>query len=86
MFEFKLSPANELSVGAPNPIEHRGVIWYEQGLEPETTPVYDGADLTPGAGIDGPAIAEFADTTLVLRHGQRAAADAYGNIIVESNA
>jgi N-methylhydantoinase A len=86
MFDLKLLPASDLSTDAPEPIAHRDVIWYEGGLEPRSTPVYDGARLTPGATISGPAIAEFTDTTLVLRHGQWATANAYGNVVVESDA
>lgn len=60
----------------------RDVIWYEHGVTPEPTPVYDGDQFGPGATIDGPAIVEFSVTTLVLRHGQKAAVDNFGSVTI----
>src|SRR5262249_43885194 len=58
----------------------REVIWYDRGLEREATPVYDGDGFLPGMRVEGPAIVEFTDTTLVLRHEQSASADEFGSI------
>jgi N-methylhydantoinase A len=65
-----------------SPKGKRGVIWYERGPVREETPIYDGGDFIPGATVDGPAIVEFDDTTLVVRHGQRAEVDALGSVVV----
>jgi N-methylhydantoinase A len=58
----------------------RGVIFYEQGLDRVTTPVYDGGHLHRGMTVAGPAILEFIDTTVVLRHGQSATIDALRDV------
>ncbi len=66
------------------PSGEREVIWYELDTQPRPTPVYDGGQLRPGARVAGPAIVEFVDTTLVLRHGQRAAVDAWRSIVIDT--
>ena len=72
-----------LGAGSPPLKGSRGVIWYEQGLDRLDTPVYDGDAMSPGLSVDGPAIVEFAVTTLVLRPGQRASVDYMGNVNIE---
>jgi N-methylhydantoinase A len=69
--------------GAPDPKGHRDVIWYERSLDPEPTPLFDGAAFTTGATIAGPAIVEYVDTTLVLRDGDRATVDGFGTIVID---
>lgn len=54
-------------------------VWFDGWRE---TPVYDRAKLPEGAVIEGPAIVEQMDTTLVIEPGDRAAPDAEGNLIV----
>jgi N-methylhydantoinase A len=48
--------------------------------------VYDRAKLGAGDAFDGPAIVEQFDSTTVVLAGQRAAVDAYGNIIIATGA
>jgi N-methylhydantoinase A len=43
------------------------------------TPVWDGDRFAPGHTVDGPAIVETTDTTVVVHAGQRLAVDRYGN-------
>ncbi len=43
------------------------------------TPIYDGATLSAGAEIAGPAVIEHPGTTIVLHSGQRARIDDFGN-------
>jgi N-methylhydantoinase A len=66
------------------PAGHRHVVWYELDTIPRSTPVCDGSQLRPGARVTGPAIVEFTDTTLVLRHGQRAVVDAWSSIVIDA--
>jgi N-methylhydantoinase A len=66
------------------PAAHRDVVWYELDTTPRSTPVYAGSQLCPGAQVTGPAIVEFIDTTLVLRHGQRATVDPWSSIVIEA--
>jgi N-methylhydantoinase A len=54
-------------------------VWFDGWRE---TPVYDRAKLPLDGGIEGPAIVEQMDTTLVIEPGDRAAPDAEGNLIV----
>ncbi len=74
----------ETSQIEPKVQSHRQVIWYEHGLKPVRTPVYDGKSVVVGSELNGPAIVEFVDTTLVLRHGQTASVDPLGNIVVKT--
>jgi N-methylhydantoinase A len=83
--DFGLAPRS--SNGASNqhlePKGERGVIWYERGLEREMTPIYDGNAFHPGMVVEGPGIIEFVDTTLVLRHADRATVDGFGSVVVD---
>jgi len=60
----------------------REVFWRELGRF-EKTPVFRGSRLTAGNLIDGPAIIEAPDTTIVVHPGQRVALDPYGNFVIE---
>jgi N-methylhydantoinase A len=67
----------------PRPRGERGVIWYHEGGRRMPTPVYDGADFDSGSAVDGPAIIEFVDTTLVVYPGQSVEVDRLGTFIVD---
>ncbi|MCA0939589.1 hydantoinase/oxoprolinase family protein [Salipiger pacificus] len=54
---------------------HFGTAWHE-------TTIYDRLALPVGAEIEGPAILEQADTTVLLDPGLRGRVDAYGNTII----
>ena len=45
--------------------------------------IYDRASLSPGSTIDGPAILENIDSTVVVNPGWRARIDGYGNSILQ---
>ncbi len=62
-----------------DPVAYRRV-WYEDGWR--KTPVFRRADVPPGARLEGPAIIEQLDTTIVIEPGSRTAADPAGNLIV----
>jgi N-methylhydantoinase A len=81
--DFTLSRRGTADSGeAPPQKADRGVIWYERGLDRESTPIYDGDRFGPGMQVRGPAIVEFTDTTLVLRHGQEANVDDFGSVTI----
>jgi N-methylhydantoinase A len=81
--DFQISPrANGDAPEEPRQKGTRGVIWYERGLDREVTPIYDGDGFHPGMEVAGPAIVEFTDTTLVIRHGQRAQVDRLGSVVL----
>jgi N-methylhydantoinase A len=46
------------------------------------TPVYDGALLASGQSLNGPAIIEKMDTTVVVQPGESLSVDPYGNLLV----
>lgn len=60
----------------------RSVYWTETGARIDT-PVYDGDLLVIGNRIDGPALIETADTTVVLRPTQSALVDRLGNFAID---
>jgi N-methylhydantoinase A len=60
----------------------RDVYFGEHG-EFVDTPIYDRARLRPGAELDGPAIVEQSDTTVLLPPGTRARVDAYLNLVLD---
>ncbi|MGE4425222.1 MAG: hydantoinase/oxoprolinase family protein [Solirubrobacteraceae bacterium] len=79
-----LAAREDVGVEAPlAPKGHRGVIWYERGLERQETPIYDGNAFVPGSFVEGPGIVEYVDTTLVLRAGDRAHVDALGSVVID---
>jgi N-methylhydantoinase A len=55
-------------------------VWFAQGRQ--DTPIYRRADIGAGALIEGPAIVEQMDTTIVIEPGCAAEADELGNLIV----
>lgn len=59
----------------------RQAYFGDSGLVP--VPVYDRYRLTMGAVVDGPAIIEERESTLVIGHGDRATIDPHLNLIVD---
>lgn len=63
-------------------VGERDVYWRElQRFTP--THVYTGMSLAAGSRIDGPAIIEMPETTIVLRPDSTGQLDAYGNFVIE---
>jgi N-methylhydantoinase A len=58
----------------------RNVYW--RGAGAEETPIYDGARLGVGQRLEGPAIAEMAETTVVVSRGDSLAVDRHGNLVL----
>jgi len=70
--------------GEEDPIQAKvaeRTVYFEK--DPVTIPVYDGAILTPGNLIAGPAIIEQWGTTIVVYPGQEALIDADRNCVIE---
>ncbi|GAB2556779.1 hydantoinase/oxoprolinase family protein [Gracilibacillus alcaliphilus] len=79
----KLKMADE-PFGKEDPIEAKTderIVYFEP--DPVTIPVYDGAQLTSGNLIAGPAIIEQWGTTIVVYPRQEALIDANGNCVIE---
>jgi N-methylhydantoinase A len=64
------------------PVSSREVYWPEH-KEIQTTPVYDGPKLSAGAGITGPALIDYPDTTVVLRPDLELTVQVGGNLLIE---
>jgi N-methylhydantoinase A len=80
----KLTPEALPVTGTQLASAHKGrrEVDYElQGVH--TADLYDGAGLEPGMAFDGPAIVESSGTTVVVRPGDRARMDDYGNLHID---
>lgn len=62
--------------------KQRPVYWIEHN-DFVDTPVYEGTDLVPDNELAGPALIEFADTTIAIRPGHTGRMDTFKNIIIE---
>ena len=60
----------------------RAIYWPERGARLESA-IYRAAALLPGNVMAGPAVIESTITTIVVRPGQTASVDAYGNIVID---
>lgn len=67
------------SGGELRAVQSRNVFFGGRFVE---TPVYNRSDLGAGTAVEGPAIVEQLDSTIVIYPGQRAETDAFGNLII----
>jgi N-methylhydantoinase A len=65
-------------------VSSRDVYWRETQRF-VATPIYTGATLTTYAKVEGPAVIEMPETTIVLRPGSHGQLDEYGNFIIKIN-
>ena len=54
-------------------------VYWETLKGVRETPVFDGAALLCGNALDGPAVIETTDTTVIVPPGRRLRVDAFGN-------
>lgn len=71
----QLAPAGAPGAGGTRPVYFHGA-WHE-------TPVHDSATLRAGHTLDGPAVVQYPETTLVLPPGSRGSVDRFHNVIIE---
>ena len=62
----------------------RDVYWHEHRAAVPTR-IWDGATLRRGDWIEGPAVIEFPDTTVVVRPGGSMTLDGFGNVRVQTS-
>jgi N-methylhydantoinase A len=78
-------PKAELSVHAPTGVApaptSRRPVWFEPGAAVDT-PVYERPDLPAGLRLEGPAVVEQVDSTVLIPPGTTAEVDKYLNIII----
>ena len=58
-------------------------VYFDEAGDFTETPIYDRALLEGGAAIDGPAVIEQPDTTVLVPPGASARVDAYRNIVID---
>ena len=63
-------------------VKERRPVYFDEADGFVDTPVYNRETLGPGSEIDGPAIVEQIDTTIVIHPGQRVSADGQGNLLI----
>jgi len=74
-------PAHELTKMRPVSREYRS-LYLDTQAGFEIVPVYDGNQLRPGHEIDGPALIEEKNTTILMGHGDRLEIDASDNFLI----
>ncbi len=84
-FEPKPHAAPEGPADAGAALKGRRMVWFD-GLTGAEAPVYERDKLAIGATLEGPAIVEQMDATTVIPAGWRGEVDAFGNLILESQA
>jgi N-methylhydantoinase A len=76
--ELKRSPKKRQTSASAAISGHRQVYWSDLSKSMRT-PIYNGALLTNGLLVDGPAIIETTDTNIVVQPKQQLRVDALGN-------
>jgi N-methylhydantoinase A len=76
----ELATARPMATGAATPKATRKAYF---GGDYVPTPVYDRHDLRIGAVIDGPALIEERESTVVIGIGDRVQVDQFGNLVAE---
>jgi N-methylhydantoinase A len=66
--------------GAPDGSAGKRAVWFASGWQ--ETPIYRRSQIHPGTTLQGPAIIEQLDTTIVVEPGDAATADPIGNLII----
>ena len=64
------------------PVSHRTVM-FDEAPEPIMTPIYDRDRLNAGAVVEGPAIIEQLDSTILVPPGLKAEVDPWLTIAIE---
>lgn len=80
--DVELRPSDEGDGAQATPQSERAVYFDETGEFTET-PIYDRALLGAAATIDGPAVIEQTDTTVLVPPGTRARVDQYLTIVID---
>jgi N-methylhydantoinase A len=75
--------ATTVAVGTASPVSSRPAYFTEHH-DFVPTPVFDWAALAPGVRVDGPAIIQAPDSTVVIPPARAAVVDAHRNLVVQA--
>jgi N-methylhydantoinase A len=67
--------------GQPDTSKPKRAVWFEQGWL--DTPIFERRNLPAGSRLQGPAVIEQLDTTIVVEPGNQLTADDLGNLIIK---
>ena len=57
-------------------------VYYEESKDYLKTPIFERTVLGAGLSLEGPAVIEEMDSTTIIRPGQTAEVDDFGNIVI----
>jgi N-methylhydantoinase A len=83
---WKVRPAAAAPAGERRAPEPQGArpVYFGHWRDFADVPVYDGAALAGGDALDGPAIVELPDTSIVVDDRYDVSVDAYGNFRLQA--
>lgn len=64
-----------------SPLKYEREVFWGNGWE--KTPVYEKKLINPGMEVQGPAILEEETSTVIVKKGQKASVDKYGNLLIK---
>jgi N-methylhydantoinase A len=70
----------------PQSLRPKRLVYWSDLKRRADTPVYDGDRLVAGNSIEGPAVVETRDTTVVVHPGQTVSVDKFGNFALDTGA
>jgi N-methylhydantoinase A len=77
-------PASEETGDAADALREERPVYFEELGDFTTTPIYDRSKLRPEAKIEGPAMIEQMDTTVLVPPGASARVDKYVNVVIDA--
>lgn len=81
---FERSEVSAAETGADaSPKGTRDIFWPSKGRKVETE-VYDGLGLTAGGTVEGPAVVDMPNTSVVVRDGQQLEKDSYNDMEIST--
>jgi N-methylhydantoinase A len=76
-------PRSEGDTDAEGALKGSRPVYFDEVSDFTDTPIFDRARIDAGAAIDGPAVIEQTDTTVLVPPGASARVDAYRNIVID---
>jgi N-methylhydantoinase A len=77
-------PASEDTGDAKDALLEERAVYFEELGDFTSTPIYDRSKLRPEAKLEGPAMIEQMDTTVLVPPGASARVDKYVNVVIDA--